>query len=64
MIQCFFCEDWFYIEHLIYFWKIEIEDEEKNNEFPYMDLFSKNCKKILKPILLTYNLKKFVYGLI
>jgi len=60
----FFCEDWFYIEHLIYFWKIEIEDEEKNNEFPYMDLVSKNCIKILKPILLTYNLKKFVYGLI
>ncbi len=61
MIQCFFCEDWFHIEHLNYFGKIEREEED--NDLPYMDLVCKSCIKILKPILLNYNLKKFVYGL-
>ena len=61
MIQCFLCEDWFHTEHLNYFGK---EEDQNQNEFPYYDLICKNCIKIIKPILLTYNLKKFVYGLI
>lgn len=72
MIQCFFCEDWYHIEHLNYFGKgdkdIKTEEENDKNiicekDIPYMDLICKNCIKVIKNILLGHDLKKFIHGL-
>ena len=61
MAQCFFCEDWFHKEHLnIYGINLE---EQKEEDLPNLDLVCKNCVKKLKDILLGYDLKKIVYGL-
>ena len=61
MAQCFFCEDWFHKEHLnIYGINLE---EQKEEDLPNLDLVCKNCVKKLKDILLGYELKKIVYGL-
>ena len=61
MAQCFFCEDWFHKEHLNIF-GINF-DNEKEEDFPSLDLICKLCVKKLKDILMGYNLKKIIYGL-
>ena len=69
MAQCFFCEDWFHKQHLNIFGNYNENKNDDNNkddeeELPNLDLCCKNCVKQLKDILIGYDLKKIIYGLI
>lgn len=65
MAQCFFCEDWFHVHHLNYFGNnFDESDNKKEKEVPELDLVCKNCVKKIKPILVNYDLKKILYGVI
>ena len=65
MVQCFFCEDWFHVHHLNYFGNnFEENDNKKEKDVPDYDLVCKNCVKKIKPILVNYDLKKILYGVI